>query len=28
VPQLQVPEQLATEVIAWLEATAEARAAV
>jgi pimeloyl-ACP methyl ester carboxylesterase len=28
VPQVQVPEQLATEVIAWLEATAEARAAV
>jgi pimeloyl-ACP methyl ester carboxylesterase len=28
VPQLQVPEQLATEVIAWLAATAEARAAV
>jgi pimeloyl-ACP methyl ester carboxylesterase len=28
VPQLQVPEQLATKVITWLEATAEARAAV
>jgi pimeloyl-ACP methyl ester carboxylesterase len=27
VPQLQVPEQLAAEVLAWLEATAEARAA-
>jgi pimeloyl-ACP methyl ester carboxylesterase len=26
VPQLQVPEQLATEVLAWLAATAEARA--
>jgi pimeloyl-ACP methyl ester carboxylesterase len=28
VPQLQVPEALAAEVIAWLAATAEARAAV
>jgi pimeloyl-ACP methyl ester carboxylesterase len=27
VPQLQVPEQLATAVLAWLGATAEARAA-
>jgi pimeloyl-ACP methyl ester carboxylesterase len=27
VPQLQVPEQLATEVLAWLEGTTEARAA-
>jgi len=26
VPQLQVPDQLATKVIAWLEATASARA--
>jgi pimeloyl-ACP methyl ester carboxylesterase len=28
VPQLQVPEQLARDVVAWLDATAEARAAV
>jgi hypothetical protein len=26
VPQLQVPDELATEVLAWLEATAEVRA--
>jgi hypothetical protein len=25
VPQLQVPERLAKEVVAWLETTAEAR---
>jgi hypothetical protein len=28
VPQLQVPDELAAEVLRWLDETAEARAAV